>query len=144
MALKTLELDPTYAAAHRLLSLAYQAKGMFAEAIVENQKWGALTGNKVEATVTLAQLYAVSGQAEEARRLIDGVQRDQIAMDQISRGLALVYTALGEHDVAFKYLENSYERHEESILTLKVDPKVDPLRADPRFTALLRKIGIER
>lgn len=144
MALKTLELDPTYAAAHRLLSLAYQAKGMFAEAIVENQKWGALTGNKVEATVTLAQLYAVSGQADEARRLIDGVQRDQIAMDQISRGLALVYTALGEHDVAFKYLENSYERHEESILTLKVDPKVDPLRADPRFTALLRKIGIER
>jgi serine/threonine-protein kinase len=144
MALKTLELDPTYAAAHRLLSLAYQGKGMFAEAIVENQKWGALTGNKVETAVTLAQLYAVSGQAEEARRLIDGVQRDQIAMDQISRGLALVYTALGENDMAFKYLENSYERHEESILTLKVDPKVDPLRADPRFTALLRKIGLEK
>ena len=59
LAVKTLELDPNYAAAHRLLSLAYQAKGMFAEAIVENEKWGALTGNKLEIAVTMAQLYAI-------------------------------------------------------------------------------------
>jgi TolB-like protein/Tfp pilus assembly protein PilF len=144
MATKTLELDPNYAAAHRLLSLAYQANGAFDEAMIENEKWGALTGNKVEVTVTLAQLYAVSGRPDEARRLIDGVQRENLMIDQISRGLALVYTALGEIDLAFEHLEKSYERHEESILTLKVDPKLDPLRSDPRFTVLLRKIGIEQ
>ena len=144
MARKTLELDPNYAAAHRLLSLAYQGKGMFEDAFVENEKWGALTGNKVETTVTLAQLYAVSGQSEDARRLIDDVQRDELMTEQMSRGLALVYAALGENDIAFKYLEESYARHEESILSLKVDPKLDPLRSDPRFAALLKKIGIER
>ncbi|HEX7296935.1 MAG TPA: protein kinase, partial [Pyrinomonadaceae bacterium] len=66
VARRTLELDPNYAAAHRLLSLAYQAKGKFDEAIVENEKWGALTRNKVEETVALAQIYAVSGKIEEA------------------------------------------------------------------------------
>ena len=144
MATKTLELDPTYAAAHRLVSLAYQGKQMFAEAIVENQKWGALTGNKTETAITLAQLYAVSGQREEAKRLVEAVQREKLVMDQLDRGLALVYAALGENDMAFKHLENSYERREEAVLTLKVDPKVDTLRSDPRFAVLLKKIGIEQ
>ena len=143
MARKTLELDPNYAAAHRLLSLAYQGKGGFDEAIVETQKWGALTRNKVETTVALAQLHAVSGQIEEARKLIEVVEQDKLVIDQVYRGLALVYAALGENDTAFKCLEKSYERHEEAILSLKVDPKVDPLRKDPRFIALLKKIGIE-
>ncbi|HEX5887648.1 MAG TPA: protein kinase [Pyrinomonadaceae bacterium] len=144
MATRTLELDPHYAAAHRLLSLAYQGKGAFDEAMIENQKWGELTGNKVETTIALAQLYAVSGQTEEAKRLIEGVQRDKLTTEQISRGLALVHATLGETDKAFECLEKSYERHEESLLTLKVDPKVDALRGDPRFTALLRKIGVEQ
>ena len=144
MARRTLELDPNYAAAHRLLSLAYQGKGAFDEAIAENEKWGALTRNKVETTVALAQLYAVSGQAEEAKKLIEIVEQDPLVIDQVYRGLALIYAALGENDSAFKCLEQSYERHEEAILSLKVDPKVDPLRSDPRFVALLKKIGIEK
>lgn len=144
LAAKTLELDPNYAAAHRLLSLAYQAQGMFDDALVENEKWGALTGNKVETTVTLAQLYAVSGQTEEARRLVADVTGDKLITQHVNRGLALVYAALGENDLAFKCLEDSYQRHEESILSLKVDPKLDPLRSDPRFTELLKKIGVEQ
>jgi TolB-like protein/lipoprotein NlpI len=144
LARKTLELDPNYAAAHRLLSLVYQGKKEFDEAIAENQKWGKLTRNKVETAITLAQLYAVSGQIEEAKRLIDDVERNKLMTEQIHRGLALVYAALGEIDIAFKYLEESYERHEESILSLKVDPKMDPLRSDPRFMALLKKIGVEK
>jgi len=66
------------------------------------------------------------------------------------RGLSLrerhraVYAALGENDSAFECLERSYKRHEEALLSLKVDPKVDPLRSDPRFVALLKKIGVER
>jgi len=144
LATKTLELDPNYAAAHRLLSLAHQAKGMFDEALVEHQIWAGLTGNKVEAAVTLAQLYAVSGQAEEARRLIADVTRDKLVAQHINRGLALVYAALGEIDLAFKHLEESYARREEALLSLNVDPKVDVLRSDPRFTQLLKKMGLER
>jgi tetratricopeptide (TPR) repeat protein len=141
LARRTLELDPNYAAAHRLLSLAYQGKGMFDEAVLENQTWGALTRNKVETTVALAQLYAVSGQTEEARKLLD---QDYIVIEQVYRGLALVYAALGENDNAFRCLQESYERREEALLSLKVDPKMDPLRSDPRFIVLLKNIGIEK
>jgi len=144
MARKTLELDPNYAAAHRLLSLAYQGKERFDESITEHEKWGRLTGNKVETAITLAQLYAVSGKADEARNLIDDVKRNKLVAEQIHRGLALVHAALGEIDIAFECLEESYEHHEESILSLKVDPKMDPLRSDSRFLALLKKIGVEK
>jgi serine/threonine-protein kinase len=144
MARKTLELDPNYAAAHRLLSLAYQGKERFDESITENEKWGRLTGNKVETAITLAQLHAVSGKADEARKLIEDVKRNKLVAEQIHRGLALVHAALGEIDRAFECLEESYEHHEESILSLKVDPKMDPLRSDPRFLVLLKKIGVEK
>ena len=143
MARKTLELDPNYAAAHRLLSLAYQGKELFDEAIAENRIWGTLTGNKVETTLALAQIYAVSGQIEAARKLVEVVERDPLVIDQAYRGLALVYAALGENDLAFARLEKGYQRREESLLSLKVDPKVDRLRSDPRFIALLKKIGVE-
>ena len=144
IARKTLELDPNYAAAHRLLSLAYQGKELFDEAIAENRNWGTLTGNKVETTVALAQLYAVSGPREDAKKLIEVVEKDKLVTDQVYRGLAMVYAALGENDIAFKWLGTSYERHEESLLSLKVDPKADRLRSDPRFIALLKRIGVEK
>jgi Tfp pilus assembly protein PilF len=138
MAIKTLELDPNYASAHRLLSLAYQGKGLFDKAIAENENWGKLTGNKVETAVALAQLYAVSGQREEAKKLIEILEQDKLVIEQAYRGLALVYAALGENDTAFKLLEKSYELHEESILSLKVDPKMERLRSDARFIVVTR------
>jgi hypothetical protein len=58
--------------------------------------------------------------------------------------VALVYTALGEVDLAFEWLDKSYELHEESLCSLKIDPKMDPLRSDPRFNRLLKKMGLEK
>ncbi len=144
MARQTLELDSNYAAAHRLLSLAYQGKKMFDEAIAENEAWGNLTGNKVETALALAQIYAVEGKTDAARELVEVVKNDPHLIDQAYRGLALVYAALGENDAAFEWLEKAYQRREESILGLKVDPKLDGLRDDPRFIVLLKKIGVEK
>ena len=144
MARKTLELDPNYAAAHRLLSLAFQGQELFDEAIAANENWGELTGNKVETSLALAQIYAVSGKIDAARTLVEVVKKDSNLIDQAYRGLALVYAALGENDTAFEWLEKGYQRWEESLLSIKVDPKVDRLRSDPRFIALLRKLGVEK
>lgn len=58
--------------------------------------------------------------------------------------MALVYTALGDIDNAFAWLEKSYEKHEESLCSLAVDPKLDILRSDSRFNNLLKKIGLEK
>lgn len=144
MGRKTLELDPNYAAAHRLLSLAYSGQDLFDEAIAANQNWGNLTGNKIETSLALAQIYSVSGQTEAARELVEVVKQDPHLIDQAYRGMALVYAALGENDAAFGWLEKGYQRREESLLSLKADPKVDRLRSDPRFTTLLKRIGVEK
>ncbi len=140
---KTLELDPNFVSVHRLLSLAYQGKGMFAEAIGENQRWGDLTGNRFEASIALAQCYAVAGKRSEALELIESVNSENLSGGNLFRGIALVYAALRENDLAFTWFERSYERREESLGTLKVDPKVDPLRSDLRFVSLLKKVGLE-
>ncbi len=142
LALKTLELDPLYPAAHRLLSLSYQGTGRFDEAIAENAKWGKLTGNRLETKFGLAQLYAVSGKRQEAKDLVRDIENNKSMSDNVYRGLALVHAALGENDRAFEMLEKSYELREESLLSLKVDPKMEPLHSDPRFSKLLMKIGV--
>ena len=56
--------------------------------------------------------------------------------------LALVYAGLGQKDKAFVHLTNAYEEDERSLAVPKVEPLVDNLRADPRFEALLRRIGL--
>jgi len=58
--------------------------------------------------------------------------------------MALVYAALGINDMAFTWLKKSYEKHEESLCSLKIDPKMDPLRSDLRFNTMLKKIGLEK
>ena len=58
------------------------------------------------------------------------------------RGVALVYVALGETDEAFQWLEKSFQKHEESLCSINVDTKWNPVRSDPRFTGLIKKIGL--
>ncbi len=142
MGLITLELDPNFVPAHRLLSLAYQGKEMFDEAIAENHRWGELTGNKAKTDVALAQIYAAAGRKNDAEKIMEKVEKDIILTGNDYRGVALVYVELAEYNMAFEWLEKSYKRHEESLCSLKIDPKMDPLRSDPRFDVLLKKIGL--
>jgi adenylate cyclase len=141
MAMTTLELDPNFVPAHRLLSLAYQGKGMLDEAIAENQRWGKKTENKVKTDIALAQIYAAAGRGEEAKKIIENTESEKILSGNDYRGMALIYAALGENDKAFEWLEKSCERHEESLCSLKIDPKADNLRSDPRFKKILKQIN---
>src|SRR6476660_1239439 len=74
MGMMTLELDRNFVPAYRLLSLGYQGMRMFDEAIVENERWGELTGNKVKTDVALAQIYAAAGRKEDAEKIISNVE----------------------------------------------------------------------
>lgn len=143
MATMTLELDRNFVPAYRLLSLAYQGMKMYDEAIAENRRWGELNGNKIKTDVSLAEIYAVAGRKEDSKKLIDKIEGKKLSANDY-RGMAQVYVALGENDTAFMWLEKSYQHHEESLCSLKIDPKMSPLRNDPRFNSMLRKIGLEK
>jgi len=141
-ALTTLEIDPGFVPVHRLISLAYTGKGMYEEAINETIKWGSLTGNKIKTDVALAYIYAVSGREDHAREIIENTGIEKILSSNDYRGVALVYAALGETDEAFEWLEKSYQKHEESLCSIGIDPKFDSIRDDPRFNEILKKVGL--
>ena len=141
-ALTTLDLDPGFTPVHRLISLVYTGKGMFEEAIRENQRWGELTGNKIKTDVSLAHILASAGKKDEAKKIIEDAGIEKILSSNDYRGVALVYAALDDIDEAFEWLEKSYQKHEESLCSIGIDPKFDSLRDDPRFTSLMKKIGL--
>ena len=79
--------------------------------------------------------YALAGMADEARKVVENWGAGWSS--------AVIYTGLGDKDQAFEGLEKAYEYRTEQLIFLKVDPYWDILRADPRFSALLAKMGFE-
>ena len=135
-----LQLNANFSSSHRILSLCHQAKGMFDLAIEENNLWGGLTGDHFKTTIALARIYAVSGREKEAKRIVESLTEEQIAVGNDFRAVALVYAALDEHDIAFNFLEKSYEAREPSLCSTKIDPKWDGIRDHPRFIEFLDRL----
>lgn len=144
VAMMTLDLDANFVPAFRLLSLAYQGKNMIDEAIAQNERWGIGTNNQLKTDIALAHIYADGNRKEDARKIIENIDITKKIGGNDYRGVAMVYASLGEIDKAFEWLDKSYQMHEESLCSLKIDPKVDMLRSDPRFNDILKKIGLDK
>lgn len=140
---KALDLDPDFLATHFVLSLIYERLGKFDQAIAEFQKALQLSEGNVVMQAMLAYLYAASGNAEDARKRLSELQELARQRHVSSSLMALIHTGLGEKDQAFEWLEKAYEQRSHWLAFLKVWPLFDSLRADPRFTALLKKIGLD-
>jgi len=119
-------------------AIIYAEKGMYDSAISEFQK----LGQQPHALGHMGNAYARMGRAAEAdesiSRLKEHVQADGIGRYEI----ALVYAGLGKKDEAFNWLEKSYTARDKGLTYLKIDPCIEPLRSDPRFHSLLRRVGL--
>ncbi|MFL6227867.1 MAG: protein kinase domain-containing protein, partial [Pyrinomonadaceae bacterium] len=135
------EMDATSPVAHQRLGAAYEQKGMFPEAIAEFQK--AVDGsNRIQlAVASLAHAYALAGRRAEAEKLLAEL-KERSGREYVSSYLvAEIYTALGEKEAAIKSLERAYDEQSIDLVLAKVDPRLDPLRDDPRYQELLKKVG---
>jgi tetratricopeptide (TPR) repeat protein len=134
---KTLEMDPSFSHARFGLGCAYAAKGMYRQALAEFEK---LPDRRRD--VYLAYAHARLGERSQALRLLDELKAPakQTSVDAFS--FAVIYLGLGDKDQAFALLEKAYQERSSSLLDLKVDPLWDPLRSDPRFADLLRRVGL--
>ena len=90
----------------------------------------------------MGNAYARAGRIAEARATIPKLQEYVRKDGTGTYEIALVYAGLGEKDKAFEWLEKAYTLRDRGLTYLKVDPCVDPLRSDPRFQDLLRRVGL--
>ncbi|MEK6324034.1 MAG: protein kinase [Acidobacteriota bacterium] len=139
---KTIQMEPNYHLAHVTLGAVYVQKRMYAEALSEFQTASKL---RVEPHVTASQhahLYAVSGNRSEAEKILNKLKEIPPQQDDTNLRIAKIYAALGEKDQAIEWLDKAYQQRAFGMFFLKVDPTFDSLRSDPRFTDLLRRIGL--
>jgi eukaryotic-like serine/threonine-protein kinase len=141
---KTLELDPNFPPAQQFLPAAYEQKGMYDQAIAEFKKAIPLLGGN-EWSLTrggLGHVYAVLGRRSEALALVAELKQLSERGYVPATSVAVIYAGLGEKDQAFVWLEKGYEERAFQMQWLRLEPRWDNLRSDPRFADLLRRIGL--
>jgi tetratricopeptide (TPR) repeat protein len=136
------EAEPNNANAHGWLAWPYTQKGMYKEAIAEFHEAVRLERSDVPGIKgSLAYAYAVSGRNAKARKILHELL--ELSKQSYVRPyyVAIIYTALGEKDSAIGWLEKAYKGRCAHMTALKRDPWLDPLRSDPRFQDLLRRMN---
>ncbi len=133
-------MEPNFPRAH-LLVFAYVQKGLFADALTDIEKWRRIDDVPGSWAIE-AYVYGRSGQQVEARRALEKLQHLNRRRQMDPAAIALAYVGVDNKDEAFAWLQKAYLEHSNALTGLKVDPIYDPLRSDPRFRALLRRIGL--
>jgi TolB-like protein len=141
----TLDMDPNFAFVHMQLCLAYFQKSMYKEGIAECEKELVVSPRHPYALSGLGYAYAVAGRRAEAQKKLDQLTAisEQKYVPAISR--VGVYVGLGDKEKAFEWLAKAYEDRTigSSFAVIKADPIYDPLRSDPRFADLLRRMNLQ-
>lgn len=135
-----LELDPDFPRAH-IIQTAYIEKGMFAEALADFEAMGPKAPDHWYWS-WIAGFYGRAGQTTRARQAIDELLRIRERRGIQPTLIAGAFAAVGDREEAFAWLERAYAEHDNGLTTLKVAPGWDPLRKDPRFESLLRRVGL--
>lgn len=137
---KAREIDPNAINGANIGSW-YVDNGRYEEGIKEIEAAIATKGRTPDLLMSLAIGYAKAGKKEKAARLLDEMKRLSKKQYVPNTFFAFVYAALGEKDQAFEYLERAYREHDINLLQIK-GLRLEPLRSDPRFTDLLRRVGV--
>jgi TolB-like protein/DNA-binding winged helix-turn-helix (wHTH) protein/Tfp pilus assembly protein PilF len=137
----TLEMDPNYEWAHLTLGQAFVQKAEYNQAIEELQRAVELSHSSPLTISALAHAYALSGNHAEALKLMAQLQARSKKQYVSPFYVAIVYLGLGKNELAMNWLEKAYADKSNGLVFLKVEPELDPLRSDPRFISLLRKLN---
>lgn len=135
---KTLEMDPGFVPARTLLGRALVQKGRYDEAIAELEA----VGDSYSAM--LAHAYAAAGRRNEAENVLASLLSGKTSDPLFPYEVAQIYAALGDADTAFEWLEKAFQLRDPTMVSLKTDPFLDPLRGDPRFEDFLERMKFPR
>jgi TolB-like protein/DNA-binding winged helix-turn-helix (wHTH) protein/Tfp pilus assembly protein PilF len=137
---KIIEMDSTFAIGHKQLGDAYLLKHMDKEAVAELQKAVRLSGGSPISIADLARAYVASGEMNEAVKLLSDLKKSSNTSFTNAPQIAMIYASMGDNDQAMHWLERAYEERFNPSVLLRSG--FDPLRLDPRFGELMRRIGL--
>lgn len=135
------DMDPGFLRAHLIVG-AYVEKGMFAEALADNEKSRPTIPNDAYWSWR-AYIYGRAGQRAEAHLAIHELLEIEKSQPVDSMAFAQALAGMGDKGQALARLEKAYARRSNGLTSLKVDPAFDLLRGDPRFQDLLRRVGLD-
>jgi len=134
--------DPQAFWVHFELGRAYEQKRMFKEAISELTTAATLQKDMTFAIAALGHAFAVSGQSEKAQQLLSNLKKLSNQRYVSSADIAMIYVGLGDNDHAFAWLQKAFLERSWYLVLLRVDPRLDSLRSDPRFQELVSRVGL--
>ncbi len=137
---KAIAMEPNYAAAHSWVAVTYALKEQFPEAVKEAETGHRLDDSPIF-TSMLAYAYAKAGRRQEAERVLVELKEALKKRSSCSYEVGVAYVALGQKDEAFRWLQNAYDDRSVCTNMIKVDPRLDPIRSDRRYTELARRVG---
>jgi TolB-like protein len=140
---KCLELDPSFGAAHTDLARSLEQLGRADEAVEEFVRGTAGADGVPRPSSGLAILYARAGRMDEARATLDAVQALAQKEFVSPYGIASYYAVTGENTRALDWLEKAYSERDGTLVWLKVHPRLDGLRGEPRFRDLLARLRLD-
>ncbi|HEX8174239.1 MAG TPA: tetratricopeptide repeat protein [Pyrinomonadaceae bacterium] len=138
---QAIELDASFPWAEGIIGLIHSAKGDYEAAIPKFKKCIAMTDD-TETTGLLGYAYAALGRMDEALAILKELQHESKERYVPTFAILFIYIGLKDKDRAFELLERMYEERSHMLAALKVFPVFDYLRADPRFSYLLRRVGL--
>jgi len=139
---KTLTLDPNYIYVKQFLGLSFLQKKLYAQAVDVFAKLPIKQPQGVQRGFLLSYAYAIAGDKGRAQRELDSTIKEE-GVFRSPYWLGIISISLGNFDEAINQLEKGYDLREIWMVNLKVNPEVDPLRNEPRFKALLKKMNLD-
>ena len=142
---RAVEMDPSRPGGHFFLGHFYLGKSMYEEALDEYRKAMERSGEmSLWPEMFIGLTYAQMGKPDKAKEVLAN-QLERSNQQYISSFMfALLHFALGNNDEGFKLLDKAYEEHDPTLCWLKIHPLLDSIRSDPRYTALLKKMNLDK
>jgi len=139
---RVLELDPKFPVPYWGIGMCYEQLRKYPEAVAQFQKGIELSGRGANGIASLAHAYGLAGQRAEAEKILVELTDRSKTVFVSSYQFAVIYLGLGQNERAIAALEEAYRERSTLLGYLKMDPRFDPIRSDPRFHSLLSRIHL--
>ena len=139
----SLELDSSFDGTHTGLARSLEALGRFDEARAAYEEGRRLSGGVAGPSFGIAHLEAASGNEAEARRILEELIDSRATRVVSAWGIAVLHASLGDVDQAFQWLDVAFEEKAAGLILLRVHPRLDAIRSDPRYWPLVKRAGLQ-